>query len=114
MPMAGQFRARLARLGRYRHADERIPGGQLLDDLVAQIVLGPHQPVALRTRSLPVQHERGREVRSVKQRHRVVFAAQLRCQAQFTAVHGTELGIQHSGYSTRYLHQQGQCNKGRP
>ena len=79
----------------HRHADQRIAARQLLDDLMAQIVPRAHQPVALRTRSLPVQQERCREVRSVKQGHGVILAAQLRCQAQFAAVHGAELGIKH-------------------
>lgn len=89
------MRVCLARLWGHRHADQRIAARQLLDDLMAQIVPRAHQPVALRTRSLPVQQERGREVRSVEQGHGVILAAQLRCQAQFAAVHGAELGIKH-------------------
>ena len=62
--------------------------------LVAQVVLGPHQLVALLARGLPVQQERGREVRSIEQGHGVIHALQLRRQAQLAAVHAADPGVQ--------------------
>ena len=55
-------RVQLARARRHRHADQGIAGRKLLDAFVAQIVLGPHQPVALLAASLPIEQEGGREV----------------------------------------------------
>lgn len=92
--MAGQLWAQLARALRQRHADQGITRAELLDEFMAQIVLGPHQPVALITSSLPVQQESGREVGPIEQRERMVFALQLRCQAQLAAVHAAEFGIE--------------------
>ena len=94
--MAGQMRVCLARLRGHRHADQRIAARQLLDDLMAQDcpARASTSGAAYRQPASPTGTPPEKYARSNRAME-VILAAQLRCQAQFAAVHGAELGIKH-------------------